>query len=248
VVRLRSATSPLPPGSIAVGAAASAANGGAAFGDGAVATGTNATAIGPGASATFANSSALGAGATATAVNQMAFGTASSTYRMPGIASAASLAAQSGPTSFVTTDANGTITNLTASVSALQAQVNNNDRRLRDGVAVAMATGGVPAVPQGRRLGMFGNIATYDGHAAGGVGLTGVLYEDPRLSDPSQRIGRRGLRHLRRRRARWPCRVLVIRALCSGQRPARCNKYATERENMSREVVTISRYHYPAPS
>jgi hypothetical protein len=31
----------------------------------------------------------------------MAFGTASNTYRMPGITSAASLAAQSGPTSFV---------------------------------------------------------------------------------------------------------------------------------------------------
>jgi len=24
---------------------------------------------------------------------------------------------------------------------------------------------------------MFGNIATYDGHAAGGLGLTGILYE-----------------------------------------------------------------------
>src|SRR5207247_9276114 len=40
-----------------------------------------------------------------------------------------------------------------------------------------MAAGGVPAVPQGRKLGMFGNIATYDGHGAAGVGLTGVLYE-----------------------------------------------------------------------
>jgi hypothetical protein len=35
----------------------------------------------------------------------MAFGTASNTYRMAGIASAASLAAQSGPTYFVTSDA-----------------------------------------------------------------------------------------------------------------------------------------------
>jgi hypothetical protein len=35
----------------------------------------------------------------------------------------------------------------------------------------------VPAIPQGRKLGVFGNIATYDGHGAAGVGLTGVLYE-----------------------------------------------------------------------
>jgi hypothetical protein len=92
-----------------MGAGASAANGGAAFGDGAVATGCNATAIGTGASAMFANSSAFGAGASATAANQMAFGTASNTYRMPGITSAESLAAQSGPTSFVTTDASGNL-------------------------------------------------------------------------------------------------------------------------------------------
>ena len=42
---------------------------------------------------------------------------------------------------------------------------------------VAMAAGGVPAVPPGRRLGMFGNVATYDGHGAAGMGLTGILYE-----------------------------------------------------------------------
>jgi hypothetical protein len=45
------------------------------------------------------------------------------------------------------------------------------------GVALVMAAGGVPAVPPGRKLGMFGNIATYDGHGAAGVGLTGVLLE-----------------------------------------------------------------------
>src|SRR5262249_18892094 len=123
-------TGAVATGSVAVGAGAFASNGSAAFGDGAVATGTNATAIGPGASATFANSSAFGAGASATAVNQMAFGTASNTYRLPGITSAASLAAQSGPTSFVTSDAGGNlattnfgpqnIAGLRANVAALQ--------------------------------------------------------------------------------------------------------------------------------
>jgi autotransporter adhesin len=161
-------------GSIAMGAGASAANGGAAFGDGAVATGTNATAIGPGASATFANSGAFGAGASATAANQMAFGTASNTYRMPGITSAASLAAQSGPTSFVTTDAAGNLAatgfspqqmvqgmqsmaqgmqsmtqsfnQLSASVSALQTQVEDVDKRARRGIAAAAAISSIPVV------------------------------------------------------------------------------------------------------
>src|SRR3981189_1221731 len=82
------------------------AKGAPSGGGGAAATGSNATAIGPAASATFANASAFGAGASATAANQMAFGTASNTYRMPGITSAASLAAQSGPVSGVTTHAN----------------------------------------------------------------------------------------------------------------------------------------------
>jgi hypothetical protein len=62
-------------------------------------------AIGPDASATFSNSAAIGA--VAAAPNQMALGTASSTYRMSGIASTASLAAQTGPTSFVRGYGNG---------------------------------------------------------------------------------------------------------------------------------------------
>ena len=66
--------------------------------------GINATAIGTGATAAFANSAAFGAGATAQpAPNQIAVGTASNTRitKMPGITSAASLAAQSGPTQVV---------------------------------------------------------------------------------------------------------------------------------------------------
>ena len=75
----------------------------------AVATGVNATAIGPTANATFANSTAVGTGATTTRANQVVLDTAGNTYTMPGIASAASLGAQSGPTAFVTTDANGNL-------------------------------------------------------------------------------------------------------------------------------------------
>ena len=48
----------------------------------------------PTVTATFANSTAIGNGATTTAANQISIGTSSNTYRMSGITSAASLAAQ----------------------------------------------------------------------------------------------------------------------------------------------------------
>ena len=94
----------------ALGATSQAQGTGAvAIGQNTAATSTNTIAIGNGAEAGFANSSAFGAGATTSAANQMSFGTTSNTYRMSGIASAASLAAQSGPTSFVTSDAAGNL-------------------------------------------------------------------------------------------------------------------------------------------
>ncbi len=181
-------------GSVAVGAGAFASNGGAAFGDGAIASGSNATAIGPGASATFANSGAFGAGASATAANQMAFGTASNTYKMPGITSAASLAAQSGPTSFVTTDANGNlaatslgvpnISNLTANVAALQQGVNALQYDLQQGLhkantgtAIALALGGMANLQPGRRFALSGGWGNFQGNNALGVGATGLLYD-----------------------------------------------------------------------
>ena len=48
------------------------------------------------------------------------------------------------------------------------------DRKLRDGIALAMASGGVPSVPSGREVGVFGNIAGYDGHGEAGFGVTGA--------------------------------------------------------------------------
>jgi hypothetical protein len=67
--------------------------------------------------------------------------------------------------------------NFQTQIGGLQNQINGVDSRLRDGVALAMAAGGVPSVPQGRRFGIFGNVAAYDGHGAFGGGITGVLYE-----------------------------------------------------------------------
>jgi hypothetical protein len=181
-------------GSIAVGAGAFASNGAAAFGDGAVATGTNATAVGPGASATFANSSAFGAGASATAANQMAFGTASNTYKMPGITSAASLAAQSGPVSFVTTDASGNlaatslnvpnIAGLSANVAALQQGFNVLQENLQHGLnqsfagtAIALALSGTASLQPGRRFALSAGYGNFQGRNALGVAATGLLYD-----------------------------------------------------------------------
>jgi hypothetical protein len=65
-------TGAIATGSVAVGFASSAANGGAAFDDNTVATGTNSAALDMGASATHANSVAIGNGATTTRDNQEA--------------------------------------------------------------------------------------------------------------------------------------------------------------------------------
>jgi autotransporter adhesin len=80
-----------------------------AIGSAAVATGANAVAIGNGATATFANSAAFGNGAVAARANQQVFGTAANTYTMAGIESAASKAAQTGPTQIVTSDSGGNL-------------------------------------------------------------------------------------------------------------------------------------------
>jgi trimeric autotransporter adhesin len=96
--------------STAIGATALASGAGAfAGGFAANAGGVNAVAIGNGASAAFVNSSALGNGATTTRANQVAIGTATNTYTTPGITTNASIDAQAGPLSVVTTDAAGNL-------------------------------------------------------------------------------------------------------------------------------------------
>ena len=81
----------------------------------------------------------------------MMFGTAASLYAAPGITSAASRAAQSGPTQFVTSDAAGNlatanfspqdITSLGASVATLQQDLQRGLAQAR-GTAIAIALGG----------------------------------------------------------------------------------------------------------
>jgi len=152
-------------GSIAVGNGASAGNGGAAFGDGA--------------SATFANSAAIGPGAVATRANQVAVGTASNTYTLAGISSAASLAAQTGPLKFVTSDANGNlatsslsvpdVTGLQTNVALLQGSVGVLQQQMRqsfEGTAIAVAMGG-SALPSDKRFAISSNWGTFRGQNAG---------------------------------------------------------------------------------
>jgi trimeric autotransporter adhesin len=119
----------------------------------------------------------------------MAFGTASNTYRMPGITSAASLAAQSGPTSLLTTDAFGnlaaasfspqSISGLQNNVAALQGNVavlqgnvatlQTQVRQAFEGTAVAIALGG-SALPSDKKFAVSANWGTFRGENAMSLG------------------------------------------------------------------------------
>ncbi|HEY0234041.1 MAG TPA: hypothetical protein VGC86_03150 [Afipia sp.] len=137
-------------------------NSSSAYGDTSIASGERSTALGAGTTAAFANSTAIGNGAATTAVNQIAVGTASNTYRLAGITSAASLAAQSGPTSLVTTDAAGNLAAASFSgqdVSVLQSQVGTLQTQMRqgfEGTAIAIAMGG-SALPSDKKFAISSN-------------------------------------------------------------------------------------------
>src|SRR6267378_2731482 len=123
-----------------------------AIGTFATATGANSSALGNGAQATFDNSTAIGNGATATRANQQMFGTASNTYTMAGIATAASRAAQAGPTSIVTSDNAGNLATRSladlglasqSDISALNGRINDVNREARGGIPLALAASGL---------------------------------------------------------------------------------------------------------
>ena len=151
-----------------------------ALGQNAQALGVGSTAIGEGASTGFFNNAAaIGNGAVATRDNQMVFGTASNTYTMPGITSAASRAAQSGPLQVVTSDANGNLATdggaifnniniLNSQIAGIEDNLNrlNNDvKRLDGGVAMAMALGGV-YLPEHQRFAVHVDAGFYNGAQA----------------------------------------------------------------------------------
>lgn len=157
----------------------------AALGTQARAVGASSVALGAGAEARAEGSTALGAGAVASRPRQVAIGTAASTYTLPGITSAASRAAQSGPTQVVTTDAAGNLasasidvgainqrmTDLNDRVSGLAAYAREGRREARQGTAAAMAmtSASMPSAPG--RTSWTGNTAVYKGEWATGFGV-----------------------------------------------------------------------------
>jgi hypothetical protein len=150
-------------GSVSLGTGASSANGG--------------TAIGDGSSATFVNSSAFGGGAAATRIDQVVVGTATNTYTLPGIASAASTAAQSGQLGLVTSDAAGNL----AYDPGLFDQIGKNKRDIRDnkeGIAMAMALD-APYVAPGMTFAMSGGYGNFEGSSA--VALSGAFRVSPNV-------------------------------------------------------------------
>jgi trimeric autotransporter adhesin len=121
----------------------------------------------------------------------VAIGTAANTYTLPGLASAASLAAQVGPTNFITTDANGNLaaspfgTGSFASAGsvrpsppppracrrglALFSNTQSTGRReARQGIAGAMAIATAPLPSAPGRLTYIANGATFPGEFAAG--------------------------------------------------------------------------------
>lgn len=116
-------------------------------------------------------------------------GSSSSTYSAPGLGSAASQAAQSGPTYFVTSDSAGNLAYssvgpadvmaLTARVGTVEGQVAALEfdlRRANGGIAAAMALGGT-MIPPGKSVAVSLNVATFAGEQ--GFSASGVA----RISD-----------------------------------------------------------------
>jgi hypothetical protein len=148
-----------------------------AIGQNAQASGTNSTALGTSANAGFANSVAIGVGVSTTRDDQFMFGDATNTYTAPGITSAASTSAQSGPVQVVTTDSSGNLA--AADLGALgigsAAQVERNT----EGVAMAMALSGVDNIlPNGTTYSLSANWGNFDNEDAVALGGAVRLYDN----------------------------------------------------------------------
>src|SRR6267378_2252325 len=169
-----------------------------AIGTFATATGANSSALGNGAQATFDNSTAIGNGATATRANQQMFGTASNTYTMAGIATAASRAAQVGPTSIVTSDNAGNlatrsladlgfasqsdISGINGRLDALNGRINDVNREARGGIALALAASGLQFDTRPGKVSLSGGYGNFKGQSGFAVGLGYAVSESMRFN------------------------------------------------------------------
>jgi hypothetical protein len=130
------------------------------------------------------------------------FGTASNTYTMGGIASAASKAAQSGPTQLVTSDAGGNLATtslaglglvsnadagaINSQLTAINAHLSDLDMRTSrayTGVAMAFAMAGVPTLLPAEKFAATMNWGTFQG--GNGVAINGAF----RVSNNMQLAG-----------------------------------------------------------
>ena len=127
----------------------------------------DATALGAHTTAAFTNSTAIGARTVTTRADQVAIGTLSNTYTMSGLTSAASAAAQSGPTELVTSDASG---NLATDGGRLFKTVDENT----EGIAMAMAMAN-PDLVGGESFGLMINFGEFSGESAIAFSAMGVV-------------------------------------------------------------------------
>ena len=155
-----------------------------AVGAGSQATGFASTALGLGSNAAFSFSTAIGADATTTRDGQIVLGTAATTYTAPGITSAASTAAQSGPVQIVTTDADGNLAadtpaGLGLATAGSTAALQEGIRRNSEGVAMAMALSGIPAtLPRGKNYAVSTAWGGFNGESALSVGGAAALSDN----------------------------------------------------------------------
>lgn len=166
---------------------------------------SNSVAVGTSANASFANSAAFGNGATTTRANQQVFGTTANTYTIGGVTSAASKAAQSGPTQLVTSDTNGNLATTTlaglglassADVAGMNAQLgtmnlrlNAIDNRLNDqmqeyrgGIALAMASARLSFDTRPGKISVSGGYGNFKGASGMAVGVGYALSTDMRVN------------------------------------------------------------------
>src|SRR5882672_1972586 len=198
---LRANASGVGSSNIATGRDADASGAGSqniAMGTAATATGANSSALGNGAQATFDNSTAIGNGATATRANQQMFGTASNTYTMAGIATAASRAAQAGPTSIVTSDNAGNlatrsladlglasqsdISGINGRLDALNGRIDDVNREARGGIALALAASGLQFDTRPGKVSLSGGYGNFKGQSGFAVGLGYAVSESMRFN------------------------------------------------------------------
>jgi hypothetical protein len=161
-----------------------------AVGSNSLASGDMASAFGAGAQAAFLNSAAFGAGAIVTRINQQVFGTGTNTYTFPGLPSAASTAALSGPTALVVTDASGNLAAVTVKGLSSASFVRNgvltlgtsDTRKAFTGVAMAFAMVGSPTVMPNERIALSVNWGTYEGANGSAVSAAMRIYRSVQLN------------------------------------------------------------------